>query len=107
MIKHGLRKQTNINTFQFGQQNKIPQANQLTAGDRVMLNDIHIKLKPLYTLTMHTQGSGRLWQVMTRVEFLLEHLESWRAFYNDKALEQPAQWQGHEPSPISKSQIII
>ncbi|KAF6528008.1 hypothetical protein HZS61_008310 [Fusarium oxysporum f. sp. conglutinans] len=45
---------------------------------------------PIYNMTMRTQGwgtsggHGRLWEVMTGMEYILEHLEDWKLLYEDE-----------------------
>ncbi|RKK26627.1 hypothetical protein BFJ67_g16557 [Fusarium oxysporum f. sp. cepae] len=58
-------------------------------------------------MTMRTQGwgtsggHGRLWEVMTGMEFVLEHLEDWKVLYEDEtansATEERRMIQGGEP----------
>ncbi|RKK73168.1 hypothetical protein BFJ68_g18233 [Fusarium oxysporum] len=60
-------------------------------------------------MTMRTQGwgtsggHGRLWEVMTGMEFVLEHLEDWRVLYEDQTADPAAEErhtaQGEEAGP--------
>lgn len=76
----------------------------LTVDDWKMLSEIQHILKPLYDMTMQTQGwgtaggQGRLWEVLTGIEFILEHLENWKILYNLKPSNLAA---GNAPSGVS------
>ena len=103
MIKRALQKQADINSFLFAlesdtdEQNTIPAEDRLSHDDWRMLAEIMQLLQPLYLQTMRTQGwgkghgHGRLWEVITGVEYLLEHLEDWRGFYNEISTDIAAQ----------------
>lgn len=71
---------------------RLPAADILTSEDWKVLLEIRTILEPLYKLTMKTQGwgvtngHGRLWSVLASMEYLLEHLETWKMRYQ----EQPA-----------------
>ncbi|KEY70678.1 hypothetical protein S7711_10324, partial [Stachybotrys chartarum IBT 7711] len=57
-------------------------------NDTRLLVEVKHVLEPFYLQTMRAQGwggeggHGRLWEVMTGIEYLLEHLEDWKLFYN-------------------------
>jgi hypothetical protein len=63
------------------------------------LADIKYILKPFYLQTMRTQGwgsegcNGRLWEVMTGMEYLLEHLEDRKLFYHAVQDEATGEYQ--------------
>ena len=80
----------------------------LTIDDWRLLGEIMHLLKPLYDQTMRTQGwgrgdgHGRLWEVMTGIEYLLEHLEDWKTFYDEATTETAAQAASQVvPGPLS------
>jgi hypothetical protein len=60
----------------------------LKGDDWRLLTEIKHILEPFYLQTMRTQGwgseggNGRLWEVMTGMEYLLEHLEDRKLFYH-------------------------
>ncbi|RFN41322.1 ribonuclease h-like protein [Fusarium flagelliforme] len=60
----------------------------LKADDWRLLAEIKHILEPFYLQTMRTQGwgseggNGRLWEVMTGMEYLLEHLEDRKLFHH-------------------------
>ncbi|KFY83880.1 hypothetical protein V500_09809 [Pseudogymnoascus sp. VKM F-4518 (FW-2643)] len=69
----------------------------LTIDDWRLLGEIMHLLKPLYDQTMRKQGwgrgdgHGRLWEVVTGIEYLLERLEDWKTFYDEATTETAAQ----------------
>lgn len=95
MIERALRKQTDIRAFIFtleGEQDeakRIPADDILSNEDWRVLGEVNEILTPLYLQTMRTQGWGkgdghrRLWEVLVGMEYLLEHFEDWKGFYNE------------------------
>jgi hypothetical protein len=120
MIQRALVKQHHINAYiaeleQNPDRNKrIPTEDHLTFNDWHMLAEIMQILEPIYRQTMRTQGqgkadaNGRLWEVMTGMEYLLELLEDWRNFYDDEATGIAAETAlnvGAEPTSPSETQL--
>ncbi|PNP53253.1 hypothetical protein FNYG_15776 [Fusarium nygamai] len=66
----------------------LPEADMLKGDDWRLLTEIKHILEPFYLQTMRTQdwggegGNGRLWEVMTSMEYLLEHLEDRKLFHH-------------------------
>ncbi|KJZ69618.1 hypothetical protein HIM_10981 [Hirsutella minnesotensis 3608] len=100
MIERALRKQNDIRAFLFslegeaGASKRIPADDILTNEDWRVLAEIGHILMPLYLQTMRSRGRGRaggshghLWEVLMGVEFLLEHLEEWKALYTEVSTE--------------------
>jgi hypothetical protein len=113
MIERALIKQSELNSFiqelglEADASRRPPTADILTSDDWKVLREVRHILEPIYNMTMRTQGwgtsrgHGRLWEVMTGMEFILEHLEDWRALYDEKpahiAMEARQISQGEEP----------
>lgn len=91
MISRALLKQGDIRAFFIHPdvEGRLPQEDILTADEWRLLAEIKHVLEPFYLQTMRAQGwgkgggHGRLWEVMTGIEYLLEHLEDWKLFYDD------------------------
>ncbi|TQW01624.1 hypothetical protein IF2G_10859 [Cordyceps javanica] len=91
MISRALVKQNDLRAFLVHPEveGSLPQEDILSADDWRLLGEVKHILEPFYLQTMRTQGwgrgdgNGRLWEVLTGVEYLLEHLEDWKLFYND------------------------
>ena len=45
----------------------------------------------------HGGSHGKLWELMTGMEFILEHLEEWKALYNNPATELAAELASQQP----------
>jgi hypothetical protein len=99
MIKRAWEKQSHIQSFIMALEldptaTKIPPEDQLHAEDWRLLAEIQHVLEPIYKLTMRTQGwakgdsHGQLWEVMTGMEYVLEHLEDWKALYCEQGSNQ-------------------
>ncbi|KAL7755641.1 hypothetical protein ACKLNR_014168 [Fusarium oxysporum f. sp. zingiberi] len=115
MIERALVKQSELNSFiqELGLEadgsKRVPTADVLTSDDWKVLREVSHILEPVYNMTMRTQGwgtsggHGRLWEVMTGMEFVLEHLEDWRVLYEDQtadpAAEEKYTTQGEEAGP--------
>ncbi|KAM6513179.1 hypothetical protein FALCPG4_18921 [Fusarium falciforme] len=115
MIERALIKQSELNSFiqelglEADASRRVPTADILTSDDWKVLREASHILEPIYNMTMRTQGwgtsggHGRLWEVMTGMEFILEHLEDWRVLYEDEtghlAAEVRHTIQGEEPEP--------
>ncbi|KAF6528032.1 hypothetical protein HZS61_008334 [Fusarium oxysporum f. sp. conglutinans] len=113
MIERALLKQSELNSFiqelglEADASRRVPTADILTSDDWKVLREVSHILEPIYNMTMRTQGwgtsggHGRLWEVMTGMEFVLEHLEDWKVLYEDEtansALEERRMIQGEEP----------
>ncbi|KAJ6437054.1 peptidyl-prolyl cis-trans isomerase-like 4 [Purpureocillium lavendulum] len=99
MVERALRKQTDIGAFilalegELDEMKRIPADDILSNEDWRVLGGVHEILKPLYLQTMRTQGwgkddgHGRLWEVLVGMEYLLEHFEDWKGFYNEVTAE--------------------
>ncbi|KAK7583401.1 hypothetical protein V3481_012690 [Fusarium oxysporum f. sp. vasinfectum] len=115
MIERALVKQSELNSFiqelglEADASKRVPTADILTSDDWKVLREVSHILEPVYNMTMRTQGwgtsggHGRLWEVMTGMEFVLEHLEDWKVLYEDEAADPAAEeWyttQGEEAGP--------
>ncbi|KAF5267591.1 hypothetical protein FOXYS1_1530 [Fusarium oxysporum] len=113
MIERALIKQSELNSFiqELGlgtdASKRVLTADILTSDDWKVLREVSHILEPIYNMTMRTQGRGtsgghgRLWEVMTGMEFVLEHLEDWKVLYKDEtansATEEMRMIQGEEP----------
>ncbi|KJZ75821.1 hypothetical protein HIM_04645 [Hirsutella minnesotensis 3608] len=99
MIERALRKQTDIRAFIFALEGEQDEAKRIPADDILsnedwrVLGEVNEILKPLYFQTMRAQGwgngdsHGRLWEVLVGMEYLLEHFEDWKGFYNEVTTE--------------------
>ncbi|KAF4337460.1 hypothetical protein FBEOM_8660, partial [Fusarium beomiforme] len=115
MIERALVKQSELNSFiqelglEADASKRVPTADVLTSDDWKVLREVSHILEPVYNMTMRTQGwgtsggHGRLWEVMTGMEFVLEHLEDWRVLYKDQTADPAAEErytsQGEEAGP--------
>ncbi|KAJ3455655.1 hypothetical protein MRS44_017137 [Fusarium solani] len=102
MIQRALRKQTDIRAFLFAVEGesdaakRIPSDDILSNEDWPVLGEISEILKPIHLQTIRTQGwgkgdgHGRLWEVLVGMEYLLEHLEEWKSFYDEVTVETPS-----------------
>ncbi|TVY74944.1 putative AC transposase [Fusarium oxysporum f. sp. cubense] len=115
MIERALVKQSELNSFiqelglEADASKRVPTADILTSDDWKVLREVSHILEPVYNMTMRTQGwgtsggHGRLWEVMTGMEFILEHLEDWKVLYEDETADPAAEeWyttQGEEARP--------
>ncbi|KAF6523209.1 hypothetical protein HZS61_008218 [Fusarium oxysporum f. sp. conglutinans] len=96
MIERALIKQSELNSFiqdlglEADASKRVPAADILTPDDWKVLREVSHILEPIYNMTMRTQGwgtsggHGRLWEVMTGMEYILEHLEDWKLLYEDE-----------------------
>ncbi|KAJ3455064.1 hypothetical protein MRS44_013664 [Fusarium solani] len=117
MIERALIKQSELNSFiqelglEADASRRVPTADILTSDDWKVLREVLHILEPIYNMTMRTQGwgtsggHGRLWEVMTGMEFILEHLEDWRVLYEDETAHLAAEVrhtiQGEGPEPAT------
>jgi hypothetical protein len=122
MIERALIKQSKLNSFiqelglEADASRRVPTADILTFDDWKVLREVLHILEPIYNMTMRTQGwgisgsHGRLWEVMTGMEFILEHLEDWRALYDEEsahlAAEVGQRSQGEEPELVMGVKLI-
>lgn len=91
MIERAIRLQEEVDAFCGSQNNPdpIPSQDILSRDDWRQLVEIMTILRPIWNMTLRTQGygqdgsHGRLWEVITAMEYLLSHFEGWKAFYND------------------------
>ena len=89
MISRALVKQGDIRAFLVHPEVEkwLPEADMLRGDDWRLLAEIKHILEPFHLQTMRTQGwgseggNGRLWEVMTGMGYLLEHLEDRKLFY--------------------------
>jgi hypothetical protein len=114
MIERALIKQSELNSFiqelglEADASRRVPTADILTSDDWKVLREVSHILEPIYNMTMRTQGwgtsggHGRLWEAMTGMEFVLEHLEDWKVLYEDEtansATEERRVIQGRSPN---------
>jgi hypothetical protein len=103
MIERALVKQSELNSsiqelgLEADASKRVPTADVLTSDDWKVLREVSHILEPVYNMTMRTQGwgtsggHGRLWEVMTGMEFVLEHLEDWRVLYEDQTADPAAE----------------
>uniref|UniRef100_A0A8H7K3R1 AC transposase n=1 Tax=Bionectria ochroleuca TaxID=29856 RepID=A0A8H7K3R1_BIOOC len=128
MIERALVKQSELNSFiqelglEADASRRVPTADILTSDDWKVLREVSHILEPVYNMTMRTQGwgtsggHGRLWEVMTGMEFVLEHLEDWKVLYEDETVDPAAEercstqgrrldqyFRGHQQSDKSES----
>jgi hypothetical protein len=101
MISRALVKQGDIRAFLVHPdvEGWLPEGDVLKGDDWRLLAEVKHILEPFYLQTMRAQGwgseggHGRLWEVMTGMEYLLEHLEEWKLFYHaspDETVEENA-----------------
>jgi hypothetical protein len=95
VIERAFKKQDDIDNFirqlerDPDRSKHVPTQDHLSIDDWCLLGETKEILEPIYRLTMRCQswgkgdGNGRLWEVMTGIEYLLEHLEDWKLLYND------------------------
>ena len=120
MIERAWKKQSEINSFIMSLElgadpsKRVPPDDQLTPDDWKVLGEIRHMLEPIYSLTMRTQGwgegsgHGRLWEVITGMEFILEHLEDWKALYDEEPEDFAAEMATvREGSPSSLGQSPV
>lgn len=101
MIKRAWKKRSYITAYIMALEldgsaaaTRIPPEDQLSTEDWRLLGEIQQVLEPIYDMTMRTQGwakgngYGQLWEVMTGMEFLLDHLEAWKSLYEEEIPEQ-------------------
>ncbi|KAF4473657.1 putative AC9 transposase [Colletotrichum fructicola Nara gc5] len=91
MIERAIRLKDEVDGFCSSQSVKdpVPAQDILTSDDWLQLTEIMTILRPIWKITLRTQGFGqdgsygRLWEVITAMEYLLSHFEGWKTFYND------------------------
>ncbi|KAG6980228.1 putative AC9 transposase [Fusarium oxysporum f. sp. conglutinans] len=122
MIERALVKQSELNSFiqdlglEADASKRVPMADMLTSDDWKVLREVSHILEPIYNMTMRTQGwgtsggHGRLWEVMTGMEYILEHLEDWRLLYEDEtanhATEERRRAQGEELESVADTKSM-
>jgi hypothetical protein len=94
MINRAIKKRDELASFilklevESDASRRLPAADSLTTDDWKVLLEIREILRPIYQHTMRTQGKsnslghGQLWEVMTGMEYILEHLEDWKVQYD-------------------------
>ncbi|KAH7460470.1 hypothetical protein FOMA001_g19496 [Fusarium oxysporum f. sp. matthiolae] len=115
MIERALRKQTDIRAYIFAlegekdEEKRIPADDILSNEDWRVLGEVNEILTPLYHQTMRTQGwgkgdsHGRLWEVLVGMEYLLEHFEDWKGFYNEFTAETIRATNLNDPELIGRA----
>ncbi|KAM5529017.1 transposase-like protein [Fusarium oxysporum f. sp. phaseoli] len=115
MIERALRKQTDIRAYIFAlegekdEEKRIPADDILSNEDWRVLDEVNEILTPLYHQTMRTQGwgkgdsHGRLWEVLVGMEYLLEHFEDWKGFYNEFTTETIRATNLNDPELIGRA----
>ncbi|SCO91193.1 uncharacterized protein FRV6_15321 [Fusarium oxysporum] len=122
MIERALVKQSELNSFiqdlglEADASKRVPAADILTSDDWKVLREVSHILEPIYNMTMRTQGwgtsggHGRLWEVMTGMEYILEHLEDWKLLYEDEtanhATEERRRAQGEELESVADTKSM-
>ncbi|KAK5996251.1 Putative AC transposase-like protein [Cladobotryum mycophilum] len=109
MLDRAIKKQAHIQAFIHGSQlepdpsNRIPNEDVLIIEDWRLLTEVKAILEPLYEQTMQCQsrakagGFGQLWEVLTGIEYLLDDLEFWKAFFDSPTDEQIEQTSSQMP----------
>lgn len=93
MIERAVEKRHEIRAYLSGLNDdeeslQIPISDHLTDEDWLVLVEVKSLLEPLFFQTKRTEGwgkgdgHGRLWEVITGMEYILEHLEEWKNYYN-------------------------
>ncbi|KAF6525727.1 hypothetical protein HZS61_011522 [Fusarium oxysporum f. sp. conglutinans] len=115
MMERALRKQTDIRAYIFAlegekdEEKRIPADDILSKEDWRVLGEVNEILTPLYHQTMRTQGwgkgdsHGRLWEVLVGMEYLLEHFEDWKGFYNEFTTETIRATNLNDPELIGRA----
>lgn len=97
MIDRALRKQGEVQAFlsrnreELDPQRRVPLEDHLEMEDWRLLIELKDVLEPIYHQTMRTQGwakngsHGSLWEILTGMEFLMEKMEDWKAFFDNPA----------------------
>jgi hypothetical protein len=122
MIERALIKQSELNSFiqdlglEADALKRVPAADILTSDDWKVLREVSHILEPIYNMTMRTQGwgtsggHGRLWEVMTGMEYILEHLEDWRLLSEDEtanhATEERRRAHGEELESVADTKSM-
>ncbi|KAK8007211.1 hypothetical protein PG989_001201 [Apiospora arundinis] len=95
MIDRAILKRDDVDAFLIKNQldpdftRRIPSDDVLVAEDWKLLVELRDALEPLYRQTMRCQGwskqgsFGCLWEVLPGMEYILEKLEDWKAFFDD------------------------
>ncbi|KAK8120433.1 hypothetical protein PG999_004553 [Apiospora kogelbergensis] len=95
MIDRAILKRDDVEAFVIKNQldpdftRRIPSDDVLVAEDWKLLVELRDALEPLYRQTMRCQGwskqgsFGCLWEVLPGMEYILEKLEDWKAFFDD------------------------
>ncbi|CEJ95182.1 hypothetical protein VHEMI10679 [[Torrubiella] hemipterigena] len=111
MIDRALTKQTHLQTFlienklEDDPQSQIPEDDILSSEDWRLLVEIKEILEPLYLQTMRCQGwgkgdsHGRLWEIITGLEYLLDHFEDSKTFFTTPANRDIQLSQSQSPIP--------
>jgi len=91
MIDRAIRKRNELNSYLMSfdfepEQSRPPGEDMLVTEDWKVLIELRDILQPLYNLTMKTQAAseegGRLHDVLSGMEFVLQHFESWKTLYD-------------------------
>jgi hypothetical protein len=110
MVERALLKQSELNSYiqdlglEAEASKRVPAADVLTSDDWKVLREVRHILEPIYHMTMRTQGwgtsggHGRLWEVMTGMEFILDHLEDWKALYAGRLIDGGERWPPSTPT---------
>ncbi|KAI8416996.1 hypothetical protein FOFC_03309 [Fusarium oxysporum] len=117
MIERALIKQSELNSFiqdlglEADASKRVPAADILTPDDWKVLREVSHILEPIYNMTMRTQGwgtsggHGRLWEVMTGMEYILEHLEDWKLLYEDETANHATE-ERHTKSMSARPSVV-
>ncbi|KAF6781258.1 transposase-like protein, partial [Colletotrichum sojae] len=100
MISRAIIKKSQIHSYlmdlQLSEGDKcgIPPEDFLTTEDWRVLVELKNVVEPLYVQTMRCQGWGEkgshgyLWEILTGMEFLMDKLEAWRAYFDEPTDQQ-------------------
>ncbi|KAG6996264.1 hypothetical protein FocnCong_v015168 [Fusarium oxysporum f. sp. conglutinans] len=97
MIKRALRKQTDIRAYIFALEGEKDEEKRIPADDILSNEDWRV-------LGWGKGDShGRLWEVLVGMEYLLEHFEDWKGFYNEFTTETIRATNLNDPELIGRA----
>ncbi|KAH7472043.1 hypothetical protein FOMA001_g13021 [Fusarium oxysporum f. sp. matthiolae] len=97
MIERALRKQTDIRAYIFALEGEKDEEKRIPADDILSNEDWRV-------LGWGKGDShGRLWEVLVGMEYLLEHFEDWKGFYNEFTTETIRATNLNDPELIGRA----